>query len=287
MSLLMPAKTTIKTLPEKGFLYLENFIRKQDAVVPPGDTLHTALAAESLNISTATAHKIEQSFFQEKSQQADIKPRKIESLNNDILGIALLGFFVSLALFKSLYYRKLLFIYRFFFSHKQTGLLSREGSLYAGGGYYVLLFFSILSISLLIYVTAVHKMMLQKHDAHLFLYIFLGVFSFLAAKTLFVYFIAHLFGFGKIFQEYFLLKNVFIIIAGFVSLFAGFLLVYVDFRMTLTPVLLALLLISAYFIVRLFLMLRLMGYFKLFYFFLYICSVEIMPLLAVYKLYIK
>lgn len=272
-------------MPQHTASYLSEFVARQDEVLPPTDTT----APDSMIIIQARLP--EPVYTAQSLIDANVKNNKMQTqyikqeTYSDWLTLTLLSVFVFFALLQKLHGKISGMISRAFFYPRQTELLVRDGNIYNSTGFYIWLLFSVVSLGMLIF-SMYGLFNPDSQSLGVFAAVTLGILLLYFAKISILYLCAHLLDLKNIFNEYVLVKHVFIITSGITAFFLTVLMVFYAHAMVLKIAILLIFAIFLYFLIRIFITWRQAGFSNLFYFFLYICSVEILPLLLGYKLYI-
>jgi len=269
-----------------GFIHWQDeVLYNTDSIVSDSITIDTNLIFQARIENPKTFCRSLANVNSFKNKSIDIKANTI--YNTDWIIYFLLFCFVFYAYVQKTFLKKQRIIFTSFFNYRYTNQLIREGNIYNESGFYFLLLLSFLSFSLLLLNWSVYYL----YDNFLIvnsLSIFLKVISFFTlyyfGRIVFLLFLSHVFKLKKLYSEFVLMQHVFFISFGIVALFFS---VFVFFTATNFIIISSIIVFISFFanyIIRLYILTLNTGLFSLFYFFMYICTFEIMPLLVVYKL---
>ncbi len=269
---------------------LEKFIKKQDEVIYLNDSTFNDTSIIIQDKIKCTENYIKSFLSINNAPQKDVNIQSLNLYNTDWLTWFLLLCFVIFAFLQKNFCRKQKNIISSFFNYRYNSQLIREGNIYNETGFYFLLFLSLISFCLLLlnwFVFYFLDSFLFVNSLILFLKILSAFLFFYFGKIMFIRIISFTFKLNKLYSDFVLTQHVFLITLGVISLFLSMILVYLtNYILIITSVLVT---IGLYvnFIFRLYILNLASGIFTLFYFILYICSIEILPVLIVYKLIIK
>jgi len=216
-----------------------------------------------------------------------IKPEPISVFNTDWLSYLLICAFIVYVFIKKNFYIKQRLLFNSFFDARTTGLLIREGNLYKEKNFYALIALSFISISFLFLNLGIYFFNTKfiYINSFYFFYKLIAVFIvFYFGKVLLMLMLSNIFKLSKIYSDFVLMHHVYIIVFGIFSLFFSLFVFYTSHKIIIILSALASLSLFLNYLFRLYKLHTNAGYFSIFYFFLYICTLEIMPLLIIYKL---
>ena len=267
-----------------GFI---SFIQRQDEVIYPKDNI-------VLQTNCIIQNKIDnpKKFVNSLINVQDVKSKtiKINSnifFNTDWITYFLLFCFILYAFLQKTFYKKQRVIFSSFFNYRYTNQLIREGNLYNESGFYLLLILSLLSFGLLFLNWVVYYSygnFLNINSLILFLKVFAVFAVFYFGKILFLLFLSNIFKLNKLCSDFVLSQHVFFISFGILALFLSVIVFFSTSRIIVISSIIIFISFYVNYLFRLYILTLGSGFFSLFYYFLYICTVEILPLLVVYKM---
>jgi len=277
-----------QSFPVRKKSELVKFLKKQDEAIYFNDSTgkDTGIIFQN-RISNPDSYKTSFLNYSHKTL------KEINSFNyykTDWLSWFLIFCFIIYAFLQKNFNRKQKAVINSFFNYSNKNQLLREGNLYNETGFYFLLFLSLLSVCLLLMhgfvytyfgtYTSVNSFLLFLQISSVFLSLYFG-------KILLMRILSFIFKLNKLYSDFVLSHHLFIITLGITSLFISTILIFAsNYMLIICSVIIG---IGLYinFILRLYIVNLSIGFFSLYYYILYICSVEILPVLIIYKLIIK
>ena len=273
--------------PVKHRTGFTTFIQKQDEVVYPNQSIKSG-TYRIFQAKIVYPEKFKQSFINVPAVKQNVINVKTNSFfNTDWVTYFLLFCFVLYAFLQKMFYKKQRIIFNSFFNYRYTNQLIREGNIYNESGFYLLLLLSLLSFGLLLLNWGVYYF----YGNFLFvnsLVLYLKVFALFAlyyfGKIIFLLFLSNVFKLNKLYSDFVLTQHVFFISFGILALFFSTIIFYSTTKIIIISSIIIFISFYINYIFRLYMLTLGSGFFSLFYYFLYICTVEILPLLVVYKM---
>jgi len=240
---------------------------------------------------TVVKEKNLQKFFTGKeSIKKEIAPIKITSINNDwILGIIILCA-VLYSFVHTFYHKRILQIYSAFGARHYANQVNREGNLYNERISIPLLIIFFLSFSLFlvqafIFFIDEENLFFQAHIYYIIICLLLLVFWF--AKIFIILVISKIFHTEKMTKEYLLNMLIYTAITGIIILPINILIIYSHNSFFIYVGIIITSLIIIYWLIRGFIIgLSYQNYSSL-HLFIYLCSLEILPLIVITKMVIR
>jgi len=270
-------------LPRQGFV---KFVGNQDEVSYTPDSVK--LQNTVLQKKVVSPEKYTKSFVNVYSAKAkDLSVNPYNFYNTSWILWILLFCFVVYAYLQRHFSKKQSIIFKSFFNLRYTNQLIREGNIYNESGFYFLLFLSLITCGLYILGTGSYFMfgnLLFFNSFMVFIRILLFFTAAYFGKFLLLRILATVFKLEKLYSEFVLTQHIFIITSGVLALFISTFIFFTPYRFVVLFSVLAFLSLFSNYLFRLYMLTSGTGIFSLYYFILYICTVEILPLLFVYKL---
>jgi len=283
---LLTSVNPIQTFPVYSRTGFITFIQRQDEAIYPKDKAVTRTDLIFQN-KIIYSNKLAHSFINVK----EVKPATLEAksnsfFNTDWITYFLMFCFVLYAFIQKTFYKKQRVIFSSFFNYRYTNQLIREGNIYNESGFYLLLFLSLLSFAFLLLNWEIYYLygtFLSVNSLSLFLKA-LGVFTvFYFGKIILQLFLSNVFKLNSLYSEFVLAQHVFFISFGILALFLSVIVFFTATKIIIIASIIIFISLYINYIFRLYILTSGSGFFSLFYYFLYICTVEILPLLVVYK----
>lgn len=276
-------------IEETGFV---NFIHRQDEAVYSKDSIPGDNIKIDTNIIFQTKIENPQSFCRSLANVNSFKQNKIEVKSNvfyntDWITYFLIFCFVFYAFLQKTFLKKQRIIFNSFFNYRYTNQLIREGNIYNESGFYFLLLLSFFSFALLFLNWGVYYFygnFLIINSLSIFLKVLAIFLLYYFGRIVLLLFISHVFKLNKLYSEFVLTQHVFFISFGIVALFFSVLVFFTATKFIIISSIIVFISFFTNYIIRLYMLTLNSAFFSLLYFFMYICTVEIMPLLVVYKL---
>jgi len=261
--------------------FLKKFVHQQDEIVHFNDTTDKSHIVSQQTINKTSAYG--ESLIKLPKTNI-IKPLSYSDNNKDGLTILIIVLFIIFAYLRKVFSKKMSLITNSFIHFKHTAQLQREGNIYNDRDFYILMCLSFLIFSTLVFVLFdFYKYTLFQQL--LWLYKILAVVLFLYFfKLLIVRFLTNVFKLERLYTEYTLSYHVFFATYNLIFLFLSLIFLYNSNYFIYLSIIIVTIIFFILFLFRLFIILKSLGFFSPLYFFLYICILEILPLLVLYKM---
>jgi hypothetical protein len=290
-----------RLIPKEDASYFKKFILMQDEV-PPSLSRFNSDFAINLNMDSLFKYRIIQKkssnieickksiFTGHELQVAERQSNKAVTHGSDWMLSVMIFCAVMLAISKVLYSRRLNQILKAFISPRSVNQLSREGNISNESLSFMLSAVFFISLSVFIYenLFLFIPFVFNGNPNHLvFCYILFGSVIFYIIKKQFIKMVGYIFQTKQETKDYLLSTLVFNIVAGMYILPVSFLIYYLPFEWgywlsVISFVILGIIII--YRVFRSFMIGISLTKFSVFYLFLYLCIIEILPILLILKI---
>ncbi|MDD3876955.1 MAG: DUF4271 domain-containing protein [Bacteroidales bacterium] len=269
--------------PVKDTGMVELFVSQQDEAYMYEDS--GAVKVKIFQQKIATPALYNGKLFNKLSKVNSMEIKSFSPISNDWITLILIFVFFILAMLQKNFYKQTRLIFNAFISYRYTPYLTREGNILNEFNFYVLLFIAFISLSIAVYLKLhLYSFVEVQNQVFMFAKIFAVLLILYLIKVFGLLFLANVFKVKKLFNEWLISQHVFFIITAIIILFLSSVFLYTEYIYYNMSIIVILIVVSIFYLYRLFILVYNNGMNNLFHFLLYLCTIEILPVLIIYKL---